>query len=182
MADKVNREDEIAAPLKVIAEISNDAAIKSDLESVIRRRAAQPTMADEELALREAIKNIVASGRDYISATQVINEMAILLGADFGQTSTTEVPSWRQPAVIGRKLRDQWVDGDRCERPYVAFGVRLRSFALLPDRKSEIEKELLAEGRTIGPSQKPGTFCVSCEKCRYRSFCEIRSDKAQTIK
>jgi hypothetical protein len=52
MAEKVNWDDEISAPLKVLARLANCPEITQDLEVALRRREDQPTMADESVAMR----------------------------------------------------------------------------------------------------------------------------------
>ena len=179
MAEKGDRADEIAAPLRTVAKFVGQKGVSESLEQALARRAMSADITDEQEALQVAISRLVAIGYDHVSAPQVINEMTSLLGEEYGKAYTTDIPSWQQPHVIGRRLKDSWCEPQR-SRAVVQFGYKLSVLKLLPDRLEEIKQDLKKAGTEVSEIKKnPGDFCRGCDACSYRAHCSIRSGVAR---
>jgi len=175
MADKVERTDEISAPLRTLANFAEDQSISDQLEKAIGRRDGS-RLPDEEQAFIDALKAIVEQGHRHINAQHLINEIKKVLGADWGRSNACDIPEWQQPKYITAKLiNDGWVN-PRPLRPRIKheIEVRIRTYELQEDRLLELIKSIQEEGKDVEmPSRAPGSFCAGCVKCDYKSDCSL---------
>lgn len=182
--DRVNRDDEIALPLRVLARLAERPYVVADLEAAIARRLNANTETDEETALRESLRTLIAEGNEWISVYHVMNEMATHLSPTYGADSKADLPEWQRPHVLGRRLLGFWLDENQQKRLRLAHqdiaNFRPRFYRVLDDRRSELlnelEKESTGRPPVITPKKQPGDFCAGCEECRYKAGCFIRRE------
>ena len=170
------RAEEIAAPLRVMADMIGNDQIRKDLESALARQSSQLEDPDDPReVMREAVRNLIRHGYERVSLTHVSLEMRSLLEANFGQSSTTEIPEWSRPEWVGRQLRNEdLVDLTASAGRQRLFGKSLRLVQLAEWLIEEVHNELKEAGRQIEVSQSPVNFCRGCEQCPYRNAgCEI---------
>ena len=181
--DKVNRDDEIALPMRVLARLAEQPYLSADLEAAIARRAnASNREEDEESAIHEALRALIVEGHEYLSVHQVMNEMVSLLGNTWGADSKTDLPEWQRPKALSKRLVGFWLDERQMVRKRIdhneIVSFRPRFYRILDDRKSELLREMSNEGSPpmVQSRRNPGDFCTGCEACKYREKCFIRAD------
>jgi hypothetical protein len=181
--DKVNRDDEIALPLRVLGCLADLTYLSADLEVAIARRInASNCQEDEESALREALRALVVEGHEFVSVHQVMNEMVSLLGNTWGAESKSDLPEWQRPKALSKKLVGFWLDESQMVRKRIEHkeivSFRPRFYRILDDRRAELLGELSKEGAPpmVQPRRHPGDFCSGCAACKYREKCFIRQE------
>ena len=170
---RTDRSDEITAPLKVFAELSEDDELKASFYSALamqRRKLVRPD--DPVEVLWEAMRNIIIQGYDWVMPSHVINEMKTMMPESYDQESTTQIPEWQRPGWIGKQLRlfdliDQKSPGDR----FRIKGSNLRAYPIKREVIEEVSTWAKDQGVEIKePGSTPVTgFCLECESCTYRA-------------
>jgi hypothetical protein len=99
-AGRTDRQTEIAAPLRTIAQICGDPEITTKLEACLaRQQVQQESFTDDPAgALKVAVRNLIKQGYDTITLTHVGLELALLLEANNARSSTTEIAKWKRPS------------------------------------------------------------------------------------
>lgn len=173
-----DRSDEITAPLRVMAALAGDLALRSQLEVALtrqRQKALDPD--DPREVLHEALKNLIAQGYEMISITHLVLEMRGLLAGDYGRAFTNEIPEWARPEWVGRMLRSyDLIDPDpaRSMRRRV-YGANLRFYPIRHSYVEEVRGLFAGQGVEV-PSggREPADFCQTCETCPFNALsCEI---------
>lgn len=175
-----DRSDEITAPLKVMASLSGDAGLRSQLEIALTRQKQKSVDPDDPReVMHEALKNLIAQGYSMISITHLVLEMRGLIGQDYGRSFTNEIPEWARPEWVGRMLRSYDIidpDPARSARKRV-HGANLRFYPLRPSYLEEVRGWFAAQGvETPAGARDPTDFCQACDACAFRTLaCEIMS-------
>ena len=171
------RADEIAAPLRVIAELTGETDIRSALELALARQGSRSKRHDDPLEiLEEVLANIVIEGFREITIQHIALEMRLMVPDNFGKERTTEIPEIFRPEWIGRQLRLQgWLEETTGQRRVRLFGMSFRAFEVAKAFISEVAGRLEKEGKSlIAEVQQATDFCPGCEGCRYRATgCDI---------
>ncbi|MDU8351349.1 hypothetical protein RYA05_05470 [Pseudomonas syringae pv. actinidiae] len=173
-ADKTNRDDEIAAPLRVIANISGrrdiDDCIERALALQLTRKGAPETPED---LLLEAAEVLVISGYRSFTITHLMLEMRKLADINFGKVHEGEIPSWNTPEWIGRNLRVMGIiDIKKATLRKRVKGSNLRVVFFSVDY---IQSVLKKTGRSFVGVRGPESFCAECNTCQYvKTGCEIK--------
>lgn len=183
-AKHTSRADEIAAPLRTIADVIDHPAMRARLNSALEAQAAtrDEIESDEEL-LRAAVANLIRKGNyDRVSVQQIVLEMEALVGPEWGVESTTEIPTWKRPQWIGRALRQQFIVVPNREERSRLFpgGVQTRVLELTEEFVGKVTAELEANGVPLpAPVKDPIAFCRACpcRECEYRSTCTLQQQK-----
>jgi hypothetical protein len=175
MADKVNRHDEIAAPLAALAQLSGDDKIIDALAVCLARRAATPIEGDLEVARTEAFYAIVRMGYLHISTAHFTNELVTRLPENYGMSHINEIPEHLQAHAVGKWLSNQpWIAEHVSPIRFLsAEEGRLRAYAIDSDELERAKEVLLKRGETVESAKRPGDFCMKCDGCSYRSNCSI---------
>lgn len=186
--DKVNRDDEIALPLRVLARLAELPFLTADLEvAVARRLNSANSEEDEESAVREAMRTLVAEGHEFVNVHQVMNEMVALLGNTWGAESKADLPEWQRPKALSKKLIGFWLDERQHVRKRIdheeIVGFRPRFYRILDDRKTELLGELAKDGAPpmVQMKRQPGDFCSGCDGCKYKEKCFIRQEHGRQM-
>ena len=171
------RADEIAAPLRVIAGLTDDGEIRSTLEVALARQGSRPKQHDDPLEiLEEALANLVIEGFREIMIQHVALEMRLMVPDNYGQERTTEIPEIFRPEWIGRQLRMQgWLEETNGQRRVRLFGMSFRAFEIALTFIAEVTGHLEKDGKSlVAEVQQATDFCQGCEGCRYRNTgCDI---------
>ncbi len=171
------RSDEIAAPLRVLAEIIDDAKIKQSLEAALMRHATQPKDLDDPVEIvEEALQNLVLEGYFRVSNQHIIMEMRKIAPENYGMERTTDIPEFLRPEWVGRTIRNQgWIVGTKeSEKRVRHLGMNLRTHQIADSFIGMIRDRVAQEGADNSPwedpeAQAPLAFCSGCEGCPYRS-------------
>lgn len=169
---QTKRDDEIAAPLRVLAELSGDAEIQQALELALSTQDERKTdTSDHEDLLIRALHNITSSGNIKPSIQQTILEIRRILTADGNLVRATPV-SWLTPEWVGRHIKsmDLLEDGSKPTKMNIR-GYQSRYLKL----STEALGRLNVNPDQINRRMKPSSFCSECSGCNYENVkCEIR--------
>jgi hypothetical protein len=178
--NKTDRQAEIAAPLRTMAQLCGDPELTAKLETCLARQHLQERNLNEDTieTLKEAVRNLIKQGFDTVTLTHLQLEMHALLDANYGMSSTTDIPEWDRPEWLGRQLRsnDLVADGDLGRRRIYGKNLRLVKFA------DWVLKETTHEnGKLIYITNKqPEAFCQGCASCPYRNAgCDLMALRAR---
>lgn len=173
------RADQIAAPLRVLAELANDETIASELARALARSATIAANSDNEPSdiIREAAANLVRKGQYMLSATNVALEARRMVGPNFGKSHAGEVTEIDDEKIVGRYLKSLGLVENTQQRAR-ARGVQYRAAKATEDFLLEV----------FGSEARPQDigidgFCTSCVDCQYADLdCPImrKSDKRST--
>jgi len=176
-----DRAAEIAAPLRVFAEIADDEELAKGLElalSIKNESVEKP--ADPIDLMMQAVRNIVRAGYREISTTHVTLEMKSIQSR---QSINSREPyrfkaeKWESPAWVGRHLRTYgFVEINVQSSRFWLFGKSLRIYPVKNEFLKKIADE--NEGTQDHLKKKPLDFCSGCGSCDYRELnCPLMSSR-----
>jgi hypothetical protein len=178
-----DRATEIAAPLRVLAEIASVESLTLDLAEALNannRALADPD--DPIEVMKEALRRLVREGYKEISTTHVVMEMKTLVDENSDRRFTNEIVKWEDPAWVGRQLRTHdIIDTNSQGARQWPFGKSLRIYPV----KEHFLVEVMSDGEETAEYlvRKPTDFCAGCECCRYRSAnCPIMGPRLEAEK
>ena len=182
-ASHTDRQEEITAPLRTLAALVDHPVLNAQLQAALDMKDREPAaeLASTDL-VREAIKSLIQQGYwDRLSIKQLMLEMRLMVGEDWGKRTTTEIPEWQEPRWVGRTLRaEQLVDPHvREDRPRL-WGEQTRVVALESSFVAETMNDFDSRGIERAQLMKqPLEFCLPrpCAECPYASLCEMRPIK-----
>jgi hypothetical protein len=168
---KTDRSEEITAPLKVFVDLANNADLKAQVLLALKRQRGKSVDYDDPIeVLREALRNIIIQGYDWVTPTHIVNEMKTLYPMLFKQESTTHIPEWQRPDWVGRQMRildlfDQSREGIRKR----VKGSNLRFYPINPMAIKAAQIWAAEQGIVMKEpgSMKPSMFCQACKGCPY---------------
>lgn len=185
--NKTGRQDEIEAPLRVIAALSGDETLSETLEkSLGRQKNASTDPYSPEEVLREALETIVRRSLEldgviptWVTVTQVMMEMSALVDVNFGKDFTTSLASIEKPEWVGRTLLQRFVDPDAPRQRTTMYGKGLRAYRLTDDFLNAVIGQLREEVPSMFEADPPRTedfkaFCKACSTCPYRMHCDLQ--------
>lgn len=186
-ANHTDRQEEITAPLRTLAALIDHPALRAQLDVALSMKDREPAaeLASTDL-VREAVKSLIQQGYwDRLSIKQLMLEMRLMVGEDWGRRSTTEIPEWQEPRWVGRTLRaEQIVDPHtREDRPRL-WGEQTRVVALETSFVAEAMNDFDARGIERAQTMKqPLEFCLPrpCAECPYAGLCEMRPIKEKKV-
>lgn len=188
--NKTGRQDEIEAPLKVIAALAGDVALADMLDKALARQknVSSDPFSPEEI-LKEALQSIVRRSMErdgviptWITVTQVMMEMASMVDANYGKEFTTSLASIEKPEWVGRTLIQRYVDPDERQRTTM-YGKGLRAYKLTEDFLRVITAKFTAETpafKELPRSANFKAFCKACESCPYNAHCEMQQHRVRS--
>lgn len=181
-----DRSDEITAPLKVMASISGDDDLVSQLEIALTRQSRQAVQTNSPReVLIEALRNLIAQGYNIVSTTHLALEVRKLMSQN-GSAHAEAPLEWARPEWVGRMLRTlDLVDGDPDGSGRVrVYGTNLRFYSIRASFLAET-KQWFARRKTeisLG-TKRPADFCAECESCPYSTLnCEIMPKRHRSLK
>ncbi|PTT90980.1 hypothetical protein DBR42_04835 [Pelomonas sp. HMWF004] len=180
--NKSVRAEEIFAPLRVVASLSDSEQWRTDVERALGKgRSADVSSADvmKEAILGILIRSITGAKRlrTVLTVTEVKMHMQLLEGGRFGKSSTTEIADIESPVWIGRQFR-QVFGRDDAERPrFRMYGHFVRAWAIHPTLLDQAVAQGSVPREELIETDDPQEFCQVCATCDYGALCEIRSSK-----
>ena len=162
-----DRGAEISAPLRVFAEIADDAELREGFETALKVKSSSDNEPKDEIdGMIEAVKRLAREGYEGVSATHVALEMKSTLSNSYrpvnGELIRSENPAW-----VGRQLRNyELVDINTPAARHTLFGKSLRVYPLNERFLAEIHGENKNQAEYL--KKQPLDFCDSCDDCRYR--------------
>ncbi|MDT8924905.1 hypothetical protein RBE51_19135 [Pseudomonas taiwanensis] len=159
-----DREQEIAAPLRVLAKLSGltDAqqAIERSLEKQTERKITFRSATD---ALAHVIEQCAREGARTISVVEVM----LKLRQAMGQKPVKSKPLvWMKPEWVSKKLRELgWVTASAGRKNL--YGYQMRILGISDDKRLEV-------GALTKETRPYDAFCKGCLECPFRNYgCEI---------
>ena len=180
-----NREDEISAPLRVIAHLSGNAHIVTAIE---RKVADAPASQEhdaisllEEAALTIVKKCIAENAVVRVSLTVLELKMRLQLLADegFGKRSKVDISDIESPEWIGRQFQQSLAPLNAKPLRFQMFERGMRAWPL---DSSFVDKAIAAAGVArdgLAVESNPRAFCRTCNVCDYRGLCPMQARKQQ---
>jgi energy-coupling factor transporter ATP-binding protein EcfA2 len=162
-----DRAEEIAAPIRVIAQLSGDPAFRDRIERGLRRQDEPTAGRDPVAALAAILRRLAAEGWRQVAIVHLRLELALAMGEPL--VAEKAAPVWQKGEWIGLQIRalgavNSAAQGDRPRVPATRYQVRV----------CPLREDFLAEawsGQT--PQEKPVfAFCNAapngCRTCGYR--------------
>ena len=191
--NKTGRQEEISAPLRVIAALSGSAALQVSLEKALERQARvkrDPDSPDD--LLKEALANIIRKAIDkngeiqtWVTITQVMMEMRTLVDDNYGKEFTTSLAMIEKPEWVGRTLRQVYAeDANALQARTNMFGKGLRAYQLSNEFLNEVMKQIFSDSPDLSQDMPRSddfkAFCSGCGTCPYRSKCDMQAEREKT--
>lgn len=178
----VRRLDEIAAPLRAIADAVGSEELKARLERALEVQEGLSRLPTSDVdVVYMAVKELVRQGyRDVVAVQHIMLEARRLVGSTWGKEREGEIPRWQQPRWVGQILRNHGIASSGVEARPRLWGYQLRLVRLEPSFVQEALEEFRKEG--IEPEtalREPLAFCLEtpCTECGFLHFCDIRPYK-----
>jgi len=176
-ANKTCRDDEIAAPLRVMGNLINDPILSAQLEVTLsRQKSEDSTHYDSpEKALDEALKNLVIQGFSEVTLTHIGLEMETLMENNAGQEFSNQLPLWKQPTWIGKTLATAGLTINTGKRKRF-FGRNLRVHQISDEFIENVRSSFIEKNLEFPIKDKSvDDFCSGCNGCQYRfTGCELQ--------
>lgn len=191
--NKTSRQEEISAPLRVIAALSGSEALRASLEKALERHAKtkkDPDSPDE--LLKEALENIVRRSVEqagqvptWITVMQVMLELRTLADENYGKEFTTSLASIEKPEWVGAKLRDGFIEeGDAYSKRTNMYGKSLRAYqftdTFLVATLSKLFPDAPEMPMHLPQSDNFKAFCRGCSACPYRNKCDMQAEREKS--
>ena len=163
-----DRAAEIAAPLRVFAEIAGDPNLIHGLDQALSLNQKNGTDPDDPIeVMKEAMRRLVSEGYREISTTHVVLEMKTLMDQNAGRQMTNEIAKWEDPAWVGRQLRvHDIINANSHGVRHWLFGKSLRIYPVKEHFVADVLSSEI-EGSAEARSKRPTDFCAGCAQCRY---------------
>lgn len=188
--NKTGRQDEIEAPLRVVAALSGDETLLEALDkALLKQKNVSLDPYSPEEVLREALETIVRRSLEldgviptWVTVTQVMMEMSALVDVNYGKDFTTSLAIIEKPEWVGRTLLQRFVDPEAPRRRTTMYGRGLRAYRLTEGFLSEVLTKAREDAPSMFQAEPARTedfkaFCKACETCVYRLHCEIQKSK-----
>lgn len=175
---KRDRQSEISAPLRAIAQVSGDENIQALLESALDRQCTRRRQIESPAELlKEAIDSCIRRGAtEQLAASQILLELRLLADENPSEWSNQSPAVWLKPVWMGHQLRALGVrDIQQKVRRVRLYGVITRVYKL----RAGYVREVLDDNATVGEFQsalcEPLAFCEDtlCSKCPYDKVCAM---------
>jgi hypothetical protein len=190
--NKTSRQDEIEAPLRVIAALSGHETLYEGMEKALARQKNVSTdpYSPEEI-MREALETIMRRSIErsgvvptWVTVTQVMMEMASLVDENYGKEFTTSLSSIEKPEWVGRTLLQRFVDPDAPRVRTTMYSKGLRAYQLTEEFITSVLTKLAEESPALGSHDLPRSdnfklFCQACSGCPYLLKCEMQQNRVR---
>jgi hypothetical protein len=182
------RNEEILAPLRVIAQLADQQDWQEKINALSRRLDVEQKSTDSPSAyLKEAVWNLVKVGFKAITVEQLIMELKLIVPTNYGMNYTTDIPEWQDTTWVRHQLVTMgYLSGGAVKRfrPYGKFALQ-RLYKLeqrLFDEIGAESQELLVKVKAL--DEIDGTqYCkrhARCMECPYADIdCEIRNNTSK---
>lgn len=179
--DPSSRAEEISAPLKVVARLSQDAELEERLLRALKP-GERPSAHSAETLLDDAIREILVLGakqfglvRQAVSVTEVRMRMELSIRCDKSSTRLASLANIDSPEWIGRQILRRHAREHTDQRRVNLFGTYLRGHRLSDKTIEEALAPVRASLSTeLQESSDLKAFCRSCTSCDYVPVCPVR--------
>lgn len=192
--NKSSRQEEISAPLRVIAALSGDEAVRQSLERALEKQSKSKKDPDSpEEILAEAVRNIVRRSiertgmvQTWVTVTQVMLEALSMVDNNYGKEFTTSLSAIEKPEWIGRTIRQVYAkDPNNLSARTNMYGKGLRAYELSDEFISDVVGQLEKESPDLFRLPLKSTsdfkaFCAGCPTCPYRNRCDMQSEREKS--
>lgn len=164
VGQSTEREQEIAAPLRVMAELAKiPEAARAINRALAKQQEKKVKFATAEDGLLHVVQQMVEQGAKVISIIEVA--LRLRQAMNIKPTKKTSYV-WMKPEWVSRKLREHgWVQGDAGRKNL--FGFQMRLVEVSEAKRIELHA-FTRESRSVE------TFCVGCAACPFKHYgCEI---------
>ena len=178
-ANKTDRHNEIAAPLRTMAQIVGDHVLTSQLEMALARQHTNPAVLNDDPVetLKDAVRNLIKQGYETVTLTHLKLEMRSLLDANYGMELTNSIAEWDRPEWVGRQLRsnDLVSDVDPGRKRFFGKNLRMVKFSDWVIKEVTATHDEYGNPIYVQPEKNPEAFCQGCNGCPYRTAgCELQ--------
>lgn len=190
-AQRSDRDAEIQAPLRLVAELAEDTDLAAMLDRALAHAnytaEASSTETDLSDLLHDAVRELAVAGYRWIAPIHVVMHLANLTDPNAGRKYTNEVLEHQDSLRVGRLLRVEGILDERDEgaKPRLSLGRQVRVY---PIRRAWLEQALAdvrKTGATVAEAHTEATqaltFCEEqpvCAGCPYeRCQCPYRDEK-----
>ncbi|MEY2493803.1 MAG: twinkle protein [Verrucomicrobiota bacterium] len=175
-----SRAEEIVAPLRVLAELSDSSDLRERLEkALVRQREKPPQITTVDELLRHTVENLVVIGQTEVSPIHVLMQMRS--HAANREARHVNVKGLTT-AWIGRKMRIAgMVDMNAREARRRLHGLKIRILPLSTTFVAEVDAK---RKRDIPWYKDPVAYCTTweCKYCRYAAYgCPIKPNKLRGV-
>lgn len=188
LPNKTSRDKEIAAPLRVVAALADDAALHSSLEKNLERQARRETQPETtEQLLQAALEDIILESfdrqgivRTVVTLTEAMMKMALMVDTNYGKDFTTDLPEYSKPEVVGRHFVQRFAKQGSSPVRVNLFGKYLRGRELDESFVTTTLTRRYPDGvipEGLQRSSNGREFCQACADCAYRANCDIRKSR-----
>ena len=179
--NKSNRAEEIAAPLRVVALLSEDPEIIASLERALAHQGkvkASPDAPEDVMA--DALESIIRRSIEvrglvptWVSVQQVMLEMSLLVHANYGKDYTTSISVIQKPEWVGMTLKQQFSDLQVDQARTTLYDRTIRAYKLTDEFLRKVQDRIRTDAPEVmeKPLRYDGNFkafCVGCQACMYR--------------
>lgn len=158
------RDEEIAAPLKVIAAMAKIPEAEEALANALGNQTnRKKTHASPEEALRSVMDRLLQDGAQQLTITEISLMLRKVIGA---KVNPRHKLTWMQPEWISKRIRAMgYVDASSGRKNL--FGFQMRLVGISKEKRMELQA-------FNGTKRDPFAFCSGCAACPYKSYgCEI---------
>lgn len=181
------REDEISAPLRVIAHLSGDTALQTDLERALGA-GRQPFASTPQELMEEAVQHILVKSikdqqtlRTTLTVLEVLMRLRLLADPKFGKSSTTEISDVESPEWVGRQFRQLYAATEATVQRTTMYEVGIRFWALHPEVLDRAVAASGVERSRLTEDANPRLFCGTCSTCDYSGSCLLERRKPASL-
>lgn len=158
------RDEEISAPLRVVASLIRIPAAQESLERALSNQAnRKQTHASVEEALRVVMDKLVMEGATQVSIVEISLRLRRMMGV---KVDPKKKLTWMQSEWISKKIRALGYVGESAGRKNL-YGFQMRIVNIAKEKRFELQAFALDK-------RDPFAFCSGCVSCPYKSHgCEI---------
>lgn len=163
VTDRTMREEEIAAPLRVLAKLAGDQRAIKALDRALEKEDLH-SMEPDDLLLRVTDK-LIFSGQRAVSPQHILLEMRLA----YSQDSSSKQLDWLKSEWVGRRLRQLKIISEQTTRRRVN-GSQLR----VSNVEDAYLSQLARKHDGLQGERDALAFCETCSSCPYQKVkCEI---------
>lgn len=164
------RDEEIAAPLRVIAGLAGLKDAQDALERALANQSSRKnTLSSPEEGLKVVMDKLVMEGATQLSITEISLRLRLIMNV---KTSQKQKLTWMQPEWVSKRIRAMgYVDASAGRKNL--FGFQMRIVDISKEKRFEIQA-------FTSDKRDPFAFCAGCMKCPFKGYgCEILPYRVQ---
>ncbi|MFT5692008.1 MAG: hypothetical protein ACI92E_001339, partial [Oceanicoccus sp.] len=182
-SENTNRDNEISAPLRVIAHFCNSQEISDALEKSLGKQDRYRHDDNDPVAvLLEAVDNLIQRGYYTPTLQHIVMEMSTLVEDGFGQESRSDIPDWSKPEWVSRQLKQHDLIEHQTKTKRVRlYGKSLRTVTITRQKLDAVILPFTANGGVV-EKQEARAFCKGCDDCPYAAQgCDMMSARLKLV-